>query len=73
MKRRNLYWSGEEIESLRQHIQAGGSINTAAVRFRRTQSALRTQAKAMGLKFLTIRERRRKALGSEADRADRAN
>ena len=33
--------------------------------FRRTETALRHQAAVLGLKFLTIRELRKRAIGSE--------
>jgi hypothetical protein len=64
MKSRNQSWTDEDTERLRRHIQAGGSASTAAVRFKRTEAAVRAQAKEMGLRFLTIRERRIRALGT---------
>jgi hypothetical protein len=63
---RKRSWSEEDIESLRRHIEGGGSIGRAAVRFRRSEPAVRHQAKLLGLKFLTIRQRRAKAMGSPA-------
>jgi len=61
---RSDQWSDEDTERLRRHIAAGGSVATAAVRFKRSEPAVRTRAKTLGLRFLTIKERREKALGT---------
>jgi hypothetical protein len=58
-------WSDEDIERLREHIAKGGSVARACIIFRRSEQACRTQAKALGLHFPTIRELRKKAFGTE--------
>jgi hypothetical protein len=58
-------WSEVDTERLRQHIMQGGSVHRAAVIFKRSPQALRHQAFALGLKFPTIRELRKRANGSE--------
>jgi hypothetical protein len=62
---RNRPWTDEDTERLRQHIARGGSATRAAIMFKRTEQAVRTYAASLGLKFPTIRELRKKALGSE--------
>jgi hypothetical protein len=61
----NRVWTDEDREVLRQHIAAGGSAFRAAVKFKRSEAAVRDQARQMGLKFPTIQELRRKAAGGE--------
>ena len=54
---RNKPWSAEDTEKLRAHIERGGSAATAAVKFKRTEQAVRTYARACGWKFPTIKQR----------------
>jgi len=56
-------WSAEDIERLRQHIERGGSAVRAAAMFKRTEPAVRAQARELGLKFPTINQLRRRARG----------
>jgi hypothetical protein len=67
MAKRPLHrpWSLEDSERLRQHILRGGSLARATVKFARTQQALREQARTLGLKFVTIRELRKRAAGAQ--------
>jgi hypothetical protein len=62
-------WTEVDNERLRQHIARGGSAPRAAVIFKRSQQAVRTQAGILGLKFPTIHQLRRRALGSDEERA----
>ena len=64
MGRRHRSWTAEETEQLRAHIARGGSAARAAVIFKRTEGAMRAHANACGLKFPTINQLRRRALGS---------
>lgn len=64
MKRpNNRVWTEEDIERLRLHIEAGQSVSRAAVKFKRTEQAVRTEASKHGWKFPTIRQLRAKAIG----------
>jgi hypothetical protein len=65
MKKRSSHriWSDEDTERLRQHIARGGSLARATVIFDRTEQAMRAHAATLGLKFLTIHELRRRAVG----------
>jgi hypothetical protein len=58
-------WTAVDTERLRSHIERGGSAARAAVKFKRTEHAVRAHASACGWKFPTIRELRRRATGSE--------
>jgi hypothetical protein len=58
-------WSAEDTERLRVHIERGGSTARAAVVFKRTRQAVKAHASACGWKFPTIRQLRKKAMGSE--------
>lgn len=63
MTRKKSRWTEEEIQELRAFIESGGSPTRGAVRFRRTEIALRTKANELGLAFQSIKERRLRALG----------
>jgi hypothetical protein len=56
-------WTTGDSEGLRRCIVEGGSASRASVRFRRSVQAVRAQAKLLGLRFPTIRERRLKVFG----------
>jgi hypothetical protein len=60
-------WTDEDNELLRQHILRGGSLARAAVKFDRSEQALRTQAKTLGLRFITVREVRQRITRAEDD------
>jgi hypothetical protein len=51
-------WTEEDLQRLRLHIEAGGSLGRAAVKFKRTAQALRSKARELGWKFPTIRQLR---------------
>jgi hypothetical protein len=61
---RNKPWSVEDTEKLRLHIERGGSAATAAIKFKRTEQAVRTYARTCGWRFPTIKERRERVAGS---------
>ena len=62
---RHRPWTAEESEQLRAYIERGGSAATAAIRFRRTEGAVRTHARTLGLRFPTIRQRRERLNGRD--------
>jgi hypothetical protein len=64
----NRIWADEDIERLRLHIESGGSVGRAAVIFKRSATALRTEAGKHGWKFPTIRQLRARAVGSSESR-----
>ena len=63
---RNKPWNAEDTERLRLHIERGGSAATAAIKFKRTEQAVRTHARTCGWKFPTIKQRRERMAGSES-------
>jgi hypothetical protein len=60
-------WTADDTERLKEHIAAGGSAPRAAIKFKRTEAAVRAQAAELGLRFPTIRELRKKAFGEAAE------
>ena len=63
---RNKPWTPEDTEKLRLHIEGGGSAATAAIKFKRTEHAVRTHARACGWRFPTIKQRRERMIGTES-------
>ena len=59
-------WSAEDIEQLRRHIERGGSAARASVMFKRTEAAVKAKAVELGLKFLTVKQLRRRSRGDLA-------
>lgn len=64
--RRHHPWVTEDTELLRAYIAQGGSAATAAIRFKRSESAIRAYANDLGLKFPTIKQRRARMMGSNS-------
>jgi hypothetical protein len=56
-------WTEEEDDRLRSHIERGGSAVRAAIMFKRSQQAVRSRARELGLRFPTIAQLRKRSLG----------
>ena len=62
-------WTAEDTARLRQHIARGGLAARAAGMFKRSTEAVRAHAAELGLKFPTIHELRKRALGNAEEQS----
>jgi hypothetical protein len=60
-------WTDDDTQRLKEHIAAGGSAPRAAIKFKRTEAAVRAHASELGLRFPTIRQLRKRAFGEAAE------
>ena len=65
MKLLRKVWTDDERRKLVAAIEADMSVSRAAVVFNRTQRGLVTQARKLGIKFKTIKERKREMKDAE--------
>lgn len=66
----NRTWTAQDIERLKQMVETGVSAQRAAVVFRRSIIAVKTQAKKCGFPFPDERELKRQRRGSDIRQAD---